>query len=534
MDNILSKIEIFADSNISIEPAEGTTLITGASGEGKTLLFKLVTYALGNDGKIDVDEAKRQFSGLSAIKLTFSNGYIFERKLSKELNAQIITDTNEKITPDNIKEYREYVGKLFNHHNIKVLKKGNPPTLTTFSVPEYIKTLFFDESRIVSENTLIDIEGQSEKIKIENYYKYFLTGKIIDPDIIDGAKKESKESTEAKKIIRYFSRQVEKPSAEIKNQRQKIKTTIEKNERQFELLTRGLEEKSDQYKSLIISRNKMQALKSLYNSQLSEINAAKLLDGFMAGAEIVCEKCGHKIQWEEVIDADEEKTELILQIKEIDKTLSKLQKEIELYQKKVKEIKTQIDDIQKENNTLSQKLSEIDRSIYTYDIYEKSKAILDVKNKTTQNSYQNKLNAEKERWDKEFETQIDVLCAAIGERLDKWGIVSKKDVSFDYAKFDFKFNGTLRPLLPKGYKGFCSVAMIIELIHHMKLKGVPCFNYILIDTVWKVASFEKENLEEIVDNFLLDLSQDTIQTIIFENEYSGRNIQTVKIKELKI
>lgn len=41
-------------------------------------------------------------------------------------------------------------------------------------------------------------------------------------------------------------------------------------------------------------------------------------------------------------------------------------------------------------------------------------------------------------------------------------------------------------------------------------------------------------LEEIVDNFLLDLSQDTIQTIIFENEYSGKNIQTVKIKELKI
>ena len=153
MDNILSKIEIFADSNITIEPAEGTTLITGASGEGKTLLFKLVTYALGNDGKIDVDEAKRQFSGLSAIKLTFSNGYIFERKLSKELNAQIITDTNEKITPDNIKEYREYVGKLFNHHNIKVLKKGNPPTLTTFSVPEYIKTLFFDAARFCRKLT---------------------------------------------------------------------------------------------------------------------------------------------------------------------------------------------------------------------------------------------------------------------------------------------------------------------------------------------------------------------------------------------
>ena len=68
----------------------------------------------------------------------------------------------------------------------------------------------------------------------------------------------------------------------------------------------------------------------------------------------------------------------------------------------------------------------------------------------------------------------------------------------------------------------------------MKLKSVPCFNYILIDTVWKVASFEEENLEEIVDNFLVDLSQETIQTIIFENEYTGKNIQSVGIKELKI
>lgn len=100
--------------------------------------------------------------------------------------------------------------------------------------------------------------------------------------------------------------------------------------------------------------------------------------------------------------------------------------------------------------------------------------------------------------------------------------------------FDFKFNGTLRPLLPKGYKGFCSIAMILELIHHMKSKGIPCFNFILIDTVWKVASFEQENLVEVVDNFLLDLSQETIQTIIFENEYSGKSIETMGIKELKI
>lgn len=534
MEKIISKIEIFADSNITIEPSENTTLITGASGEGKTLLFKLITYALGNDSKIEEDEAKRQFPGLYSIRLTFSNGYVFERKLSKDFDGKITTDSNEEITLDNIKKYREYVGKLFNHQDVKVLKKGNPPTLTTFSVPEYIKTLFFDESRIVSDNTLIDVEGYAEETKLTNYYKYFLTGKIIDVSIIDGARKESKQSTEAKKIIRYFSRQVEKPSATVKNERQKIRNTIGKNDKKLESLIDELEENSKQFKALIISRNKMQALQALYNSQLSEIEAAKLLDGFMSGAEIVCEKCGNKIRWEEMVDSDEEKAELLLQLKEIDKTLLKVQKEIDSCQKKIKDNKVQIEDIQKENNALSQKLADIEKLIYKYDIYEKSKAILDVRNKTTQGSYQDKLIAEKEKWDREFETQVGVLCDAIRQRLSKWGIVSKKEVSFDYERFDFKFNGTLRHLLPKGYKGFCSVAMILELIHHMKLKYVPCFNYILIDTVWKVASFEKENLEEVVDNFLVDLSQETIQTIIFENEYSGKNIQSVGIKELKI
>lgn len=534
MENIISKIEIFADSNITIEPSENTTLITGASGEGKTLLFKLITYTLGNDSKIEEDEAKRQFPGLYAIRLTFSNGYIFERKLSKEFEAKITTAANEETLLDDSKKYREYVGKLFNHQDIKVLKKGNPPTLTTFSVPEYIKTLFFDESRIVSDNTLIDVEGYAEETKLTNYYKYFLTGRIIDLSIIDGAQKESKQSTEAKKFIRYFSRQVEKPSAAVKNERQKIRTTIEKNDKKLESLVNELEENSKEFKSLIISSNKMQALQALYNSQLSEIEAAKLLDEFMNGAEIVCEKCGHKIQWEEMVDPDEEKVELLLQLKEIDKTLLKVQKEIDSCQKKIKEIKIQIETLRKDNIGLTQRLSELDKLIYKYDIYEKSKAILDVRNKTTQGSYQDKLIAEKEKWNKEFETQVGILCDAISQRLSRWGIVSKKEVSFDYERFDFKFNGTLRHLLPKGYKGFCSVAMILELIHHMKLKSVPCFNYILIDTVWKVASFEEENLEEIVDNFLVDLSQETIQTIIFENEYTGKNIQSVGIKELKI
>ena len=534
MNNILTKIEILADHNIIIEPSENITLITGASGEGKTLLFKLITYALGNDGKIDTNEARRQFPGLSSVRLTFSNGYAFERKLSEGFVATITTDENKEISLDNNKKYREQVGRLFDHKNIKVLQKGNPLTLITFTVPEYINTLFFNESRIVSDNTLIDVEGRAAEIKLKNYYKYFLTGKIIDISVIEGAKEEAKALSESKKIIRYFSHQVKKPSRDIIIERQKIENTIKRNDEKIKSLNDDFEESNYQLKSLIISKNKMQSLQSLYNSQLSEINAAELLDIFMTGAEIACEKCGHKIQWEEIVDADDEKAELLLQLNDIDKTLSMIEEKIELYQKNIKKIKNQIEGIKNESYDLSQKLGDINKKIYEYDIYEKSKAILSVKDNPTKDSCRDKLLAERQKWDEEFENQINILCSAISERLNKWGVISKKEVSFDLERFDFMFNGTLRPLLPKGYKGFCSIAMILELIHHMRSKGVPSFDYILIDTVWKVASFEHEKLEEVVDNFLLDLREETIQTIVFENEYNGQNIKTMGIKELKI
>ena len=35
---------------------------------------------------------------------------------------------------------------------------------------------------------------------------------------------------------------------------------------------------------------------------------------------------------------------------------------------------------------------------------------------------------------------MGILCDAISQRLSRWGIVSKKEVSFDYERFDFNLN----------------------------------------------------------------------------------------------
>ena len=76
-------------------------------------------------------------------------------------------------------------------------------------------------------------------------------------------------------------------------------------------------------------------------------------------------------------------------------------------------------------------------------------------------------------------------------------------------------------MLPKGYRGFFTVAVIIELMLQMKRVGVPCFDFILVDTVWKVASFEKEDINDVVTKFLNNISNCGLQIIVFENENIG-------------
>lgn len=76
-------------------------------------------------------------------------------------------------------------------------------------------------------------------------------------------------------------------------------------------------------------------------------------------------------------------------------------------------------------------------------------------------------------------------------------------------------------MLPKGYRGFFTVAVIIELMLQMKRVGVPCFDFILVDIVWKVASFEKEDINDVVTKFLNNISNCGLQIIVFENENIG-------------
>lgn len=519
MKNIITKIEIDADSKIELFPSKGTTLITGFSGKGKTLLFKLIVFALGESRNLDITEAQRHFPGLKDVKLTFSNNYVFERNISENFYAEIKRGTEENFVNVSKSEYKQEIGALFEHENVKVLKSSD--STVTFTVSEYFNTLFFDENRITDDKSLIEAEGYADKVKLKNYYKYFLTNKILDEDTIKKVRKEKKDADNLNKAFSYLGKQVSKPTSETKKKRNKINAEIRKNIKKINDLQIHIEELNNNILAQSINKNKLLSLNDLYNSQLMEIQAASELDGIMETAQIQCPHCKEMIKWEPVFEVDEECNKLGQLIADIQKTIALIDKKKSDLERKLISSKAEVEEIKVKNEGLEQNIVDIDKQISDYSAYEKLKKMVSIKAIT--NQFKGQLDNQKKSLDDEFIVQIKHLCDAITKRLTTWKITTKVPVDFDYEKFDFTFNGTIRYLLPKGYRGFCTVALIIELMRHMKSIGVPCFDFILVDTVWKVASFEKENINDVVTSFLNDIAECELQIIVFENENIGRD-----------
>ena len=516
MENIITKFEILADKSIEIKPKDTTTLITGFSGTGKTLMFKLIKYALGEKKGIDISTAKEQLKGLSAVQITFSNGDVFYRKVDTSFVAKI-KHGNAEFIPADEKEYKKDIGALFGHEDIKVLRNESEAKATTFTISEYLNTLFFDEARLTDEKTFIEAEGHDNKIKLKNYYRYFLTGEIIESKIIKDAQNEKKNNEMAEKSLSFLGKQVSKPSSSDRIKRSKLEKqleTLKKQEIDIFNLLKGLHNDITIQK---INENKLLSLYDLYNSQLQEIKAADLFDKFMEPAEIKCHNCGESIKWQPIANTESEIARLNGLLLDIKKTITSIEKQIKKWEDETVSLNTKLSTIKVDKETIVDELEKIDKQIENYLAYEKLRSFLAIKSDAPKPATE---ALEKKEIDIEerFKTQINALCAAISDRLKAWKLKTKTNVGFNHDRFDFTFDGTLRCFLPKGYRGFCTVAVIIELIKHMKTVNVPCFNFILVDTVWKVASFGEEKLEEVVTEFLKDISNTGIQIIIFENE----------------
>lgn len=144
----IESIKVIADKTLDFKLNDSLTIISDKSGAGKTLLFRFIEYLLGADGRhIDIEEANRVFSGLKAIEMTINDGTnIFTFKRYFGLKKNEIFQDGKEIEDD----YITKLNKVINYNPIKVLKNKKELKLTTFTLREYVKSLFFNESKLTS------------------------------------------------------------------------------------------------------------------------------------------------------------------------------------------------------------------------------------------------------------------------------------------------------------------------------------------------------------------------------------------------
>ncbi len=527
--NYIKSILLNANRDILIELNDHVNILYGYSSSGKTLLFKLIEFVLGKEEIIDIDEAKKKIHGLNYVEIKFSQCQVLRRYLNTNFEGAFGIDKCSTITNDKA-QYRKFVGDLFHHKDIKVIKKPSTYTTTTLSVAEFINNFFFGESKIGESKPFYQLEGKAAEIKLKNYFKYFITGEVVPNSDIKQKKEELALAQKKKKAESFFSsykKLVKKPSKKDLIRLEQLPSLIEISKNNIDKINKEQSSLQNKLFECKIMLDKFVSLKELYKSQIEDLKCSSAIDTFMTDAWIECENCGNKIYWKQNTSVDDEIA--CLNSKIIDLNHLEIIKQNEL-----KEHLNKLNDLIKEQNNEKNNIKlledELGRLISTNeefinyqnaysDYFNKEKYINTQKDEIDPNS----------KIDIDFAKQIDILCSKISNRLQSWGLPEYTNVSFDHEKFDFKFDGTLRYILAKGFKSFCTTAMIIELIYNMKEVGVSCFDFVLVDTIWQISDFQKINIMDVAKKYINDIAQLNLQVIIFENKIPDVNNANCKL-----
>ena len=243
---------------------------------------------------------------------------------------------------------------------------------------------------------------------------------------------------------------------------------------------------------------------------------AKQTEEFLSESEIVCDKCqNHIFLMRQEVDEDMIK-EVEGKIKKINVDFDRYNKEIEAQKDNKKSLVEKIKTLKRQMQIDEQSLADINNTIHEYDVFIKMKELF-VQKKEKKFRADIQLNYNEIETD--FEKFIRSICINVANRLRQWGLKKYITVNFNFDRFDLVFDDTLRTFLPKGYKSLCTNAFIIELILYMKSINVPCFDFILIDTLWCVSFIKDYHKEDLMTNIILNLIDLDLQVIILENTH---------------
>lgn len=512
----INYIKLQADKEYNIILDKNLTIITDYSGSGKTLMFKFIEFVLGSDGKqIDIDEAKKVYPGLNSIEMSISNnGTQYQFKKLFDLKTQMVYCDGKEMKEN----YNDMLNKVINYNPTKVIRNNKEMELSTFTLREYIKALFFNESRMTSSEHLVT-DNFSERIKIKNFYKYLVTGLSIDEEEVVKVRTDIKTVSVIENSLKILKNEIEQPSKDDKKSYQYLKKKIDKNNSE-------LEKKQHELKMLIASKNerainveRLISLKQLLESQLEDMISAKQFEYFLKDYSVECE-CGRKIKLINSDFQDDEYEQIKFKIKDISKQVDTNKKEIEKINLKIDKTSVDLENLNNNLQSNNFEFARLTKEINDYDVYTKMLAIFNIKNKRKVR----KDNIEKRESiiNETFRNNISEICNNASDRLKRWGFPKYNDVKFDFDEFDFRYDGTLRYLLSKGYKTPCTVAVIIEILLRSIDLGINSLETVIIDSLWAQLYVEGIEQEIIIDNIVKDLETLDVQVIVMENKIPTR------------
>lgn len=522
----INYIKLQADKVYNFNLDKNLTIITDESGSGKTLMFKFIEFVLGSDGKhINIDEAKKVYPGLNFIEMGITtNGkqYIFKKFF--DFKTQIICCDGEKLDVD----YNDMLNEVINYNPTKVIKNDKEMILSTFTLREYIKSLFFNESRMTSSEHLTT-DNYSDRTKIKNFYKYLVTGLSIDVDEAIKVKADIKTVSVIESSLKVLKGEIEQPSPEDKKSYQELKRKIDKNCQELKMKQQELKILVSNKNERSINIERLISLKQLFDSQLEDVISAKQFEHFLKDYSVECE-CGRKIKLINCDFQDDEYEQLKLKIKDISKQIETNRKEMDKINSRLDKIGLDLENLDKELKIQESEFSKLAKKIKDYDVYMKMLEIFNVKNKKKVK----RDNIEKREGiiDEAFNNNIVEICKRATMRLKRWGFTKYNEVEFDSNEFDFKYNGTLRYLLSKGYKTSCTVAVIIEILLNSIALGINSLETIVIDSLWAQLFIEELDQETLINNIVKDLEDLDIQVIIIENKIPTKAFNNTQIYKL--
>lgn len=332
----------------------------------------------------------------------------------------------------------------------------------------------------------------------------------MDEENINKAKEGKNDIDASFKILK---KEIDEPSKEEKKEYgnknlmiKKNKADIDKIEKEIKMLTNIKNERSINVERLI-------ALKQLLESQLEDFLSAKQFQHFLNGFTVTCE-CGRQVKIIKDNIQDNDYKDLVVKIKDIERQLKSNEKELNKINNKIIEQTKSLEQTKTllESNQIA--LDKLSKKIEDFDLY--LKLIKVFNSKIDKRHVNEQIRSEEDLLDKKFQESISEICERTGERLKRWGFEQYSNVEFDNEKFDFKYNGTLRYLLSKGFKNICTCAAIIEILLKSISLKINSLKTLVIDTMW--SQLYEENANEKIDLIVKDLEELNIQVIIMENK----------------